>query len=632
MGFGDPNSYSSVAAGAGAAATTAAAASATAGTTAATQPISTHQIPAMQAQFIAPQQPQQQQQQQQGQAQTQNPMSLSTQAAAKLKDASGINAGGSVPHALSQEVVNMVGPIRTTEELTAAVSFTSSLNRPEFLGDGSIKFSPELCTAVAELLVIEKRDAALTKLVHLRDDPALPLLIWYSFGALSVLIQELIATFALLSPPRLSREASNRCSQVLGVLQAVVQNEHTRSLFFNGRLMTFVSPFLRVRTPHDRVCVTALGVFVVLLRSNDPRVYHYCLNSEFLRDCLEILHKPTELTRPIAAVAIDLILNSQEGYEFAHSDLSIAQNLCQALASSLTSVPNSRPTSLYAKTLVQAFFRLRESANQNLAQLVVSLVPVQAMSDPTFIEALEGDHSIRRRLDTLLQAAAHAQGIPLPPHIIEGIQASQNQPQSVQNLPTMQTMPSMPNMPNLPNLPNMSNMPNMPAMPNMMQNMQGVQGIQNVQSMQGIQPMQGVPSGAMQGIQNMPNPQTMHGMPAMQGMTNVQAGHGMHAMHTMQAMQGMHNLQGMHGVPGMHSVQGIHSMPNMHNLQGMQGMQGMQNMQGLQGVQGMQGMQGMQTMPSMQGMPGMHGMPGMMHGMQGHVGGVASGTGGSGLQ
>ncbi len=83
---------------------------------------------------------------------------------------------------------------------------------------------------VRDLINPEKREAALLELSKKREEvPDLAVLLWYSYGTITALLQEIIAIYSLLSPPaKLKAPASNRqgrrmhcrlhCADVLLVL------------------------------------------------------------------------------------------------------------------------------------------------------------------------------------------------------------------------------------------------------------------------------------------------------------------------------------------------------------------------------------------------------------------------------
>jgi len=96
---------------------------------------------------------------------------------------------------------------------------------------------------VLELTNTETRESALLELSKKREAvPELAPILWHSFGTIACLLQEIIAIYPLLSPPKLKAHASNRVCNALALLQCVASHPDTRTLFLNGSL----SPLLQL--------------------------------------------------------------------------------------------------------------------------------------------------------------------------------------------------------------------------------------------------------------------------------------------------------------------------------------------------------------------------------------------------
>lgn len=96
---------------------------------------------------------------------------------------------------------------------------------------------------VLDLTHPEKRELALLDLSKKREKvPDLAPIIWHSVGTISALLQEIIAIYPLLSPPKLKAQASNRVCNALALLQCVASHRETRSLFINGMRLSFSTP------------------------------------------------------------------------------------------------------------------------------------------------------------------------------------------------------------------------------------------------------------------------------------------------------------------------------------------------------------------------------------------------------
>lgn len=65
--------------------------------------------------------------------------------------------------------------------------------------------------------------------------PDLAPILWHSFGTIACLLQEIVAIYPLLSPPKLKAPSSNRVCNALALLQCVASHPETRALFLGGK-------------------------------------------------------------------------------------------------------------------------------------------------------------------------------------------------------------------------------------------------------------------------------------------------------------------------------------------------------------------------------------------------------------
>lgn len=94
---------------------------------------------------------------------------------------------------------------------------------------------PELAAHILDLIVPERRESALLLLSKNRERyPDLAPYLWWSFGTMSVLLQEIVAIYPSLSPPMLTAPASNRVCNALALLQCVASHKLTRMRFLDG--------------------------------------------------------------------------------------------------------------------------------------------------------------------------------------------------------------------------------------------------------------------------------------------------------------------------------------------------------------------------------------------------------------
>jgi hypothetical protein len=88
---------------------------------------------------------------------------------------------------------------------------------------------------VHQLINPATRENALLELSKKRENfPELAPFLWYSFGTIAALLQEIVSIYPLLSPPALTAHASNRVCNALALLQCVASHTDTRAMFLQG--------------------------------------------------------------------------------------------------------------------------------------------------------------------------------------------------------------------------------------------------------------------------------------------------------------------------------------------------------------------------------------------------------------
>eukprot|EP01126_Amoeba_proteus_P049413 TRINITY_DN577_c0_g1_i14.p2 TRINITY_DN577_c0_g1~~TRINITY_DN577_c0_g1_i14.p2 ORF type:complete len:118 (-),score=20.25 TRINITY_DN577_c0_g1_i14:796-1149(-) len=96
---------------------------------------------------------------------------------------------------------------------------------------------------VGELTDKNKREHALLELSKRREAiPEMAPLLWYSFGVVSALLQEIVSIYPLLSPPKLKSHQSDRVCNALALLQCVASHVTTRGAFLTGKGDSNTSP------------------------------------------------------------------------------------------------------------------------------------------------------------------------------------------------------------------------------------------------------------------------------------------------------------------------------------------------------------------------------------------------------
>ena len=164
------------------------------------------------------------------------------------------------------------------------------------------------------------REKALEELSHKRESLSdLALYIWYSTGTVATLLQEIINTYQLLAPPKLTIAKSNKACSVLALFQCVAAHPETRHPFLQAQIPIFLYPFLNTLNkskPYEYIRLTALGVIGALVKVDNPEVITYLLNTEIIPLCLRIMERGSELSKTVACFIVQRILLDDSGLKY----------------------------------------------------------------------------------------------------------------------------------------------------------------------------------------------------------------------------------------------------------------------------------------------------------------------------
>jgi len=254
---------------------------------------------------------------------------------------------------------------------------------------------------LGELLISDKRESALAELSKKRDlfVNVAPIL-WHSTGAVTVLIEEVVSVYDLLTPTGLSGAKSNRVCHSLALLQCLATHPETRSLFLNSHIPLFLYPFLNTVTKNksfEFLRLTSLGVIGALVKSDDPEVISFLLSTEIIPLCLRIMETGSELSKTVATFIVQKILLFDVGLNY----------ICQtadrfyAVSQVLANMTNDSPSPRLLKHIIRCYLRLADHARAREA--LRGCIPL-SLRDNTFEEAFKEDEVMRRWLIQLLTA------------------------------------------------------------------------------------------------------------------------------------------------------------------------------------------------------------------------------------
>ena len=240
------------------------------------------------------------------------------------------------------------------------------------------------------------REKALEELSHKRESLSdLALYIWYSTGAVATLLQEIINTYQLLAPPKLTIAKSNKACSVLALFQCVAAHPETRRPFLQAQIPIFLYPFLNTLNkskPYEYIRLTALGVIGALVKVDNPDVITYLLNTEIIPLCLRIMERGSELSKTVACFIVQRILLDDNGLKY----ICEKQERLSAINTVLGFMIKNKPSSRLVKHIIRSYCRLAE--NPEGKNLLKNNLP-QEMKEMEFINSL--DESSKKWLQNL---------------------------------------------------------------------------------------------------------------------------------------------------------------------------------------------------------------------------------------
>jgi len=256
---------------------------------------------------------------------------------------------------------------------------------------------------VLELTNPDKRESALLELSKKREAiPDLAPVLWHSFGTIACLLQEIVAIYPLLSPPKLKAPASNRVCNALALLQCVASHSETRALFLNAHIPLYLYPFLNTTSktrPFEYLRLTSLGVIGALVKMDDSEVINFLLSTEIIPLCLRIMETGSELSKTVATFIVQKILLDDMGlgyicatYERFYAVSTVLSNMVTLLV--------EQPSQRLLKHIIRCYLRLADNSRSRDA--LKQTLP-DAFRNGVFDNFLKGDMTTKRWLQNLLE-------------------------------------------------------------------------------------------------------------------------------------------------------------------------------------------------------------------------------------
>lgn len=267
---------------------------------------------------------------------------------------------------------------------------------------------------ITELVAGTNRERALLELGKKREQyDDLALVLWNSFGVMTVLLEEIISVYPFLNPPVLTASVSNRVCNALALLQCVASNVQTRGLFLSANLPLYLYPFLSTNARQrsfEYLRLTSLGVIGALVKNDTPEVINFLLTTEIVPLCLNIMEISSELSKTVAIFILQKILLDDQGlsyicttYERFHTVASVLSKMIDQLSiNSQNQQQQQNPSNSSGRLLkhvVRCYMRL--SDNLEARKALANILP-EPLRDGTFSFILQDDVATKRCLAQLL--------------------------------------------------------------------------------------------------------------------------------------------------------------------------------------------------------------------------------------
>ncbi|ODQ78032.1 hypothetical protein BABINDRAFT_172492 [Babjeviella inositovora NRRL Y-12698] len=255
---------------------------------------------------------------------------------------------------------------------------------------------------IIELVYGPNKETALLELGKKREEyDDLALVLWYSFGVMTSLLEEIVAVYPLLSPSNLNPNNSNRVCNALALLQCVASHLETRNLFLQAHLPLFLYPFLNTNSkqrPFEYLRLTSLGVIGALVKNDTPEVIQFLLTTEIIPLCLNIMESSSELSKTVAIFIVQKILVDDAGLSYICQTYERFNAVTGVLKTMVEQLVNQQ-TGRLLKHVVRCYLRL--SDNVEARNILRQQLP-EPLKDGTFGMILRDDGATKRCLAQLL--------------------------------------------------------------------------------------------------------------------------------------------------------------------------------------------------------------------------------------
>ncbi|XP_012848357.1 PREDICTED: cell differentiation protein RCD1 homolog [Erythranthe guttata] len=236
--------------------------------------------------------------------------------------------------------------------------------------------------------------------------------LWFSFGTIAILFQELLDIYPFLSPPCLSPEQSYRACNVLVLLQCITSHPTTRPLFAEARIPYYLCAILdliddSLSEPFEHLRLATLDAMCSLVKVPDTEVIDCILYSEIMPLCLQILQCGSVMSKPFAAFIVEkLLLNNDYFQHICHLPKRLFP-VCHALGNVVALLAEA-PSAQLLNHVIRCYHRFLDDERSHWTMR--NPFP-KALTDGTFDHCLREEQRARMLLQQLLD---NVRGPPVP--------------------------------------------------------------------------------------------------------------------------------------------------------------------------------------------------------------------------
>lgn len=223
-------------------------------------------------------------------------------------------------------------------------------------------YNGEVEQIVQLLLFPEKRDEALIWLVERGVDfPDLGLILWHSFGTITVFMQEIVCVYKEL--PTLTRKDFERVCNVLRLLNCVASHSQTRAPLIDSLIVSylyvFIDPWLIGSEGYEILQLVSLEIIASLLKVKNTSFVIGLMDNRIIPICLRVINYSKENSREFAMYILYEIILYDVGLEDVCATAQNFHLVTRAFEKLLCTKPSPHNTSHILKSYLRLSQDLR---------------------------------------------------------------------------------------------------------------------------------------------------------------------------------------------------------------------------------------------------------------------------------